>query len=47
MNTTVALLLGFTIIALIAFDYRANDAENLVFLGRKGWELIEWMAFWR
>ena len=32
---------------LIAWDLTQRDAQTLLFLARKGVDLIHWMAFWR
>ncbi len=47
MTNRIAIWLGIVLIALILIDVIGFGAENLVFLGRKFFELIEWLAFWR
>ena len=47
MSNTVAVVLGLFIVRLITGDVVFFDSANLVFLGKKMFELIEWMAFWR
>ncbi|MEO9895094.1 MAG: hypothetical protein ABJ370_10870 [Paracoccaceae bacterium] len=47
MNNTVAFVLGVFLVCAIAADAILFDATNLVFLGKKLAELIEWLAFWR
>ncbi|MEO0936959.1 MAG: hypothetical protein AAFY38_02265 [Pseudomonadota bacterium] len=47
MTNRLAIILGLIIVAAIAYDTIGNDAANLVFLGKKLAELIEWLAFWR
>lgn len=47
MSNKAAIALGVTIVGLIAFDLRANDGEYLIFWGRQGLRLIDWMAIWR
>lgn len=47
MTNTLAIVLGLALIAAIAGDIMLNGTENLIFLGKKFFELIEWMAFWR
>ena len=32
---------------LVAWDVTQRDAETMIFLARKGVELIHWIAFWR
>lgn len=47
MTNQIALVLGVIIVAAIGWDIIANDGVALLFLFRKFYELIEWMAFWR
>ncbi|MCH2095082.1 MAG: hypothetical protein MK160_08185 [Rhodobacteraceae bacterium] len=47
MTNSIALGLGLFIIAGIAMDYVVFGGDHLIFLGKKGFALIEWMAFWR
>lgn len=47
MTNTLSLILAAILIAWISFDVFANDSENLLFLGKKLFDLIEWLAFWR
>jgi len=47
MTNKIALVLGFLIIAAIFADYVIFGPEHLLFLGKKFFELIEWLAFWR
>jgi len=47
MNNRIALTLGFVIVAAIVLDLALFSGENLVFLGKKLFDLTEWMAFWR
>ncbi len=47
MTNTIALILGFLLIALFAVDYVVFDWANTLFLLRKLVALIEWLAFWR
>lgn len=47
MTNSIAIVLGLVIVGLIAGDVVFADSANLVFLGKKLFELIEWMAFWR
>lgn len=47
MTNTLSLILAALLIAWIGFDVYANDSENLLFLGKELFDLIEWMAFWR
>ena len=47
MNNATAIGLICVIIGLIVIDLRAYDGYYLVFWGRQGLRLIEWLAFWR
>lgn len=47
MTNKIALGLGLTLLALIAVDLVFYGSQHLLFLGKKLFELIEWLAFWR
>jgi hypothetical protein len=47
MTNQLAILLGLTIACLIGLDLLVFEGENLIFLGRKLFWLIDWLAFWR
>ena len=47
MTNRIALFLGFFLIVVIAADLYFYGTEHLIFLGKKLFELIEWLAFWR
>ncbi|MEL7097922.1 MAG: hypothetical protein AAGM84_03755 [Pseudomonadota bacterium] len=47
MTNRLAIVLGVIIVAAIAYDAIGNEGDNLLFLGKKLAELIEWLAFWR
>lgn len=47
MTNTLAFLLGIALMGAIAADAYLNGGTNLLFLGKKLAELIEWLAFWR
>lgn len=47
MTNTLALILAFAVIGAVATDVVVYDSENLLFLGKKMMELIEYLAFWR
>ena len=47
MTNSLALVLGALIVAGIVLDYMLFGAETLVFLGRKFFELVDYLAFWR
>ncbi|WP_299693335.1 hypothetical protein [uncultured Tateyamaria sp.] len=47
MTNSLSIILGTLLVGAIAFDAIANGGDSLVFLGKKLYELIEWLAFWR
>ncbi len=47
MNNRIAVTLGLLIIALLVIDLVLFDARDIVFLGKKLFDMMEWMAFWR
>lgn len=47
VTNSIAITLGILIAAAIAADVIIFDSANLVFLGKKGIELLEWIAIWR
>ena len=47
MTNTIAITLGLLILGGLAVDYALFGSEHLVFLGRKLFALIDWVAFWR
>ena len=47
MTNRIAFALGGLLVGLIALDVILFGTEHLVFLGKKLFALIEWMAFWR
>ncbi|MDU9003649.1 hypothetical protein [Sedimentitalea todarodis] len=47
MSNTLALVLGLMLVGSIAVDVVLYGGEHLVFLGKKLYEFIEWLAFWR
>ncbi|MFD1511429.1 hypothetical protein [Lacimonas salitolerans] len=47
MTNQIAIGLGLVILAAIGWDQYAHDGAYLLFLAKKGFDLIEWMAFWR
>lgn len=47
MTNRIAIFLGLCILALISLDAWLNDAQGLLFLGKKFFDLLDWMAFWR
>lgn len=47
MTNTTALVLGLLLLGFIGYDMIANGGSALLFLGKKLFEFIEWLAFWR
>ncbi len=47
MTNRIALFLALAVIAVFAVDAYAFGGNLPVFLGRKGLEFLEWIAFWR
>lgn len=47
MTNRIALWIAVLIAALLAVDYWYFGVEHLVFLGRKFFALLNWVAFWR
>lgn len=47
VTNTLAIVLGLAILGAIVGDVTLWDGQHLTFLGRKGLDLLEWMAFWR
>ncbi len=47
MTNRIAFALGGVLLGLIVVDLLLFGSEHLVFLGKKMFELIDWMAFWR
>ncbi|MDF3413478.1 hypothetical protein HKX54_03335 [Sulfitobacter sp. M57] len=47
MTNTIAIVLGVLIVGALITDVMLFGIEHLLFLGKKFFELIEWIAFWR
>lgn len=47
MTNRIAVILGGVLIAAIALDLTLSGPEHMIFLGKRFFELIEWVAFWR
>lgn len=47
MTNPLALILGVLLLLALIVDVSLYSTEHVVFLGKKLFELIEWMAFWR
>ena len=47
MTNLIAVILAVLLIAAAVIDIMFYGTEHLIFLGKKMFELIEWIAFWR
>lgn len=47
MTNTLAVILGAILLGAIAFDYTVFDSANMLFLAKKLFVLLDWLAFWR
>ena len=47
MTNTLAIILGILIVGGLALDYALYDTEHLIFLAKKFFVLLDWLAFWR
>jgi len=47
MTNKTAIVFGLCLLAAIAYDAVMNGGNNLIFLGKKLLQLMEWMTFWR
>lgn len=47
MTDRIALILGLIVAAAIAVDLVLFGGSNMVFLGRKMFAFLDWLAFWR
>ena len=47
MTNRIALFLALLLIAAGVVDVMYYGTEHMLYLGKKLFELIEWMAFWR
>ncbi|MDF0601444.1 hypothetical protein P1J78_11930 [Psychromarinibacter sp. C21-152] len=47
MTNRIAIGLALLILGFVAYDAAAMDWSMSVYLGRKGLEFVEWLAFWR
>ena len=47
MTNTIAVFLGLLILAAVGIDVMLNSGAASVFLGRRGIDLLQWLAFWR
>ena len=47
VTNRIAIFFGLFLIAAIVVDVMIYGNQHLIFLGKKMFELIEWIAFWR
>lgn len=47
MTNRLAILLALALLAGVVADMILFDSSNLLFLGKKLFKLIDWLAFWR
>lgn len=47
MTNTIAAYLGIGLLLAIGVDYFVYGTEHLLFLAKKGIDLLEWVAVWR
>lgn len=47
MTNRIAIFLGLFLIAAIAVDVAVFGNQHMIFLGKKLFALIHWLAFWR
>ncbi|MDU8912688.1 hypothetical protein [Aestuariicoccus sp. MJ-SS9] len=47
MTNSIAIALGLLIVGLLGLDYLVFGSDHLIFLGKKFFELLDWVAFWR
>ncbi|ASP21562.1 hypothetical protein ANTHELSMS3_02908 [Antarctobacter heliothermus] len=47
MTNRLAIILGLILVGAVVADMSLTDGANLLFLGRKVFVLIDWLAFWR
>ncbi|MGI9370329.1 MAG: hypothetical protein ACR2O2_15980 [Ruegeria sp.] len=47
MTNPLAIWLGILILGGVLLDYSLFGTEHLLFLGKKLYDLLDWLAFWR
>lgn len=47
MTDRIALALGLMIFSALVLDIALYGSEHMIFLGKKFFDFIEWIAFWR
>ena len=47
MTDRIAFWMGLVIVSAIGIDMAVYGTEHMIFLGKKFYEFLEWIAFWR
>ncbi|MEX0319780.1 MULTISPECIES: hypothetical protein [unclassified Ruegeria] len=47
MTNQIAIWLGILILGTLMLDYALYGTEHLLFLGKKFFAFLNWLAFWR
>ncbi len=47
MTNSIAVVIGGLVVVAIGVDYALFGSEHLIFLGKRMFELLDWIAFWR
>ena len=47
MTNPIAIVLGLILLIALGVDLLLYGSEHVIFLGKKLYELIDWIAFWR
>ncbi|MBT3140688.1 MULTISPECIES: hypothetical protein [Roseobacteraceae] len=47
MTNQIAIGLGLFIVSALIFDLMLVGDEHVLFLGKKLFEFLQWLAFWR
>ncbi len=47
MTNQLAIWLAVLILGAVMLDYALYGTEHLLFLGKKFYEFLDWLAFWR
>ena len=47
MTNQIALVLAILILAAVGIDMLIFGTEHMIFLGKKVFALLDWIAFWR
>lgn len=47
MTNKIAIWLGLLLVLAVVADFLLFGGDNLLFLAKKLFELLDWVAFWR